>query len=150
MKKINCLVQAHKFSKADIREIETGFKELYKKHYSDEKLTVFWMVFPEGNAFAERKPSNGTIVLIEVNDDITKAKREELMHLYSQFLFKNFNVSPLDTVITVANSTWVHRFLEAQQKRIHTAYRPWIQLRTLSTAIASKFINGYLRLRVKY
>ena len=150
MKRINCLVQKHKFSKEEIRQIEVGFRELYKKHYSDEKLTVFWMIFPEGSAFAERKPSNGTLILIEVNEDITKEKREELMYIYSQFLLKNYNVSPLDTVITVANKSWVDSFFAAQQKRIHARFRLWIKFKTMFTAITSKLTNGYLRLRVKY
>ena len=144
------MVQAHQFSKADIRKIESGFRALYREHYSEEKLTVFWMIFPKGSAYAERKPSNGTIILIEVDEDITKAKREALMHVYSQFLLENYNVSPLDTVITVANKSWVDRFFAAQQKRIHPMYRPWITLKTMFTALTSKMINGYLRLRVKY
>ena len=150
MKRINCLVQEHKFSKAEIREIEAGFKEIYRKHYSEEKLRVFWMVFPKGSAFAERKPSNGTIILIEVNEDITKEKREELMGLYSQYLLENYKVSPLDTVITVANSSWVDRFFAAQQRRIHHRYRSWITFKTMFTALTSKLTNGFLRLRVKY
>lgn len=150
MKRINCLVQEHKFTKAEIRKIEAGFRELYKNHYSDEKLTVFWMIFPEGSAYAERKPSNGTLILLEVNEDITKAKREELMQLYSQFLLKNYDVSPLDTVITVANSSWVDSFFAAQQKRIHPRYRLWITFKNMFTALTSKLTNGFLRLRVKY
>lgn len=150
MKRISCLVQKHKFSKAEIRDIEKGFRELYKNNYSGEKLKVFWTIFPEGSAYAERKASNGTIVLIEANEDITKEKREELMWLFSQFLFKNYQVSPLDTVITVANTSWVESFLAAQQKRIHPRYRTWIGLKTMFTALTSKWINGYVRLRVKY
>ncbi|MEM9936142.1 MAG: hypothetical protein AAF824_21135 [Bacteroidota bacterium] len=150
MKRINCLVQEHQFSKEDIRNIEEGFREIYHDHYSTEKLTVFWMIFPKGSAYAERKPSNGTIILIEVDEDITKDKREELMRLYSNFLLKNYKVSPLDTVITVANSSWVDSFFAAQQKRIHPMYRPWIQVKTLFTALTSKWMNGFLRLRVKY
>lgn len=150
MKRINCLVQEHKFTKEEIRKIEAGFRALYREHYSEEKLTVFWMIFPKGSAYAERKPSNGTLILIEVNEDITKAKREELMHVYSEFLLDNYNVSPLDTVITVANKSWVDSFFAAQQKRIHPMYRPWITFKTMFTALTSKMINGYLRLRVKY
>ena len=148
MKRINCLVQQHQFSKEEIKEIEAGYREIYGDHYSTEKLTVFWMIFPEGSAYAERKPSNGTIILIEVDEDITKEKREELMRLYSNFLLKNFNVSPLDTVITVANTSWVDSFFTAQQKRIHPKYRLWIQIKTLFTALTSKWMNGFLRLRV--
>ena len=150
MKRINCLVQQHQFSKAEIKEMEAGFREIYGDHYSTEKLTVFWMIFPKGSAYAERKPSNGTIILIEVDEDITKEKREELMRLYSNFLLKNFKVSPLDTVITVANTSWVDSFFAAQQKRIHPKYRLWIQVKTLFTALTSKWMNGFLRLRVKY
>lgn len=108
------------------------------------------MVFPKGSAYAERKLSNGTIIMIEADEDITKTKREELMGLYSQFLFKNYEVSPLDTVITVANTSWVNSFLAAQKKRVHPMYRPWITLKTMFTALTSKWMNGYLRLRVKY
>ena len=150
MKRINCLVQQQQFSKEEIKEIEAGFREIYGDHYSTEKLTVFWMIFPEGSAYAERKPSNGTIILIEVDENITREKREELMRLYSNFLLKNFKVSPLDTVITVANTSRVDSFFEAQQKRIHPKYRLWIKAQTLFTALTSKWINGFLRLRVKY
>ena len=116
MKRINCIVQEHQFSSSEIKAIEAGFKALYKTHYSEEKLTVLWMIFPKGSAFAERKASNGTIILIEVEDDIDKIKREELMQIYSHFLLENYNISPLDTVITVANTSWVDRFFAAQQK----------------------------------
>lgn len=150
MKRINCLVQEHKFSKPQIRAIEAGFKKIYHTHYSEEKVRVFWMIFPKGSAYAERKPSDGTIILIEVNEDITREKREELMWLYSQFLFENYKVSPLDTVITVANSSWVDSFFAAQQNRIHARYRPWITFKTMFTALTSKWMNGFLRLRVKY
>lgn len=150
MKRINCLVQEHQFSSSEIKKIEAGFKALYKTHYSEDKLTVLWMIFPKGSAFAERKPSNGTIILIEVEDDITKAKREELMHVYSQFLLENYSISHLDTVITVANTSWVDRFFAAQQKRIHPIYRPWITLKTMYTALTSKMTHGFLRLRIKY
>ena len=138
------------FSKEEIRKIESGFREIYRKHYSQEKLSVFWMIFPKGYAFSERKPSNATVILVEVDDDITKAKREELMGLFSQFLLNNHNVSPLDSIITVANSSWVDRFMEAQQNRVHPWYRPWIKLKTMFTALTSKWKNGFLRLRVRY
>ena len=150
MKRINCIVQEHQFSNEDVRNIEAGFREIYRNHYSEEDLKVLWMIFPEGSAYSERKPSNAIVILVEVNDDVTKEKREELMALYSRFLFENYNVSPLDTVITVANSSWIDRFFEAQQKRVRPIYRPWITLKTMFTALTSKRKNGFLRLRVKY
>ena len=150
MKRINCIVQANQFSKEAIRNIEAGFREIYANNYSKEALTVTWMIFPEGYAYSERKPSNASVILVEVNDDVTKAKREELMSLFSQFLFKNYKVSPLDSIITVANASWVSAFMEAQQKRIQPMYRPWIKLKTMFTALTSKWTNGYMRLRVRY
>lgn len=150
MKRINCLVQEHMFSKEEIKKIEAGFRKIYSENYSDEKLTIFWMIFPKGSAYSERKPSNATIILVEVNDDIEKAKREDLMQLYSNFLLEEYKISPLDSIITVANSSWVDQFFAAQQNRIHPMYRPWIKLKTLFTALTSKWTNGYLRLRVKY
>lgn len=150
MKRINCLIQEHKFTKEQIQKIEIGFRELYQKHYSDDKLTVFWMIFPKGSAYSERKPSDATVILIEVDDNITKIKREELMGLYSQFLLNNYGVSPLDSIITVANTSWIDQFFAAQQNRVRPIYRPWITCKTLFTALVSKWTNGYLRLRVKY
>ena len=150
MKRINCLVPKHLFSKADIRRMELGFRELYKNHYSDEKLTVFWMILPEGYAFSERKPSNAAVIVVEVEEDITKEKREELMSLYSIFLLDNFKISPLDSVITVANTSWVNSFVVSQQTRIRPSHRSWMRLKMLFTAITSKWLNGYLRLRVRY
>jgi hypothetical protein len=150
MKRINCLVQEHMFSKEDIKKLEHGFRKLYSENYSQEKLTIYWMIFPEGSAYSERRPSNATIIMVEVNDDIEKSKREEMMKLYSDFLANDFNVSPLDSIITVANCTWVDQFFEAQQNRVHPRYRLWIKLKTLSTALMSKWTSGFLRLRVKY
>ena len=138
------------FSKKEIKKIEAGFRDIYKQHYSEEPLSIFWMVFPKGSAFSERKPSNATVIMVEVDDDITKAKREEMMSLYSNFLLNNHDISPLDSIITVANSEWVNRFFEAQQNRVHPRYRFWIKFKTMFTALTSKFMHGYLRLRVKY
>jgi len=150
MKKILCLVQQHMFSKAEIKKMEEGFRELYSKHYSKERLNVIWMIMPDGYAYSERKPSNAAVILIEVNETITQTKREEMMKLFSQFLLTNFSISPLDSIITVANSAWVDSFFDAQRKRIHPLYRPWITLKIMFTALMSKLTNGYARLRVRY
>lgn len=150
MKKILCIVQEHMFSKAEIRAMEAGFRSIYRDHYSKEKVNVLWMIMPKGYAYSERKPSNAAVIMLEVEEQITKSLREKLMSLISQFLMKNFSISPLDSVITVANSSFVNAFLEAQKKRIHPIYRPWITLKQMYTALLSKLINGFLRLRVKF
>jgi len=150
MKKVLCLVQKHMFSKEEIHKIEEGFRSIYKDNYSDEKLNILWMIIPKGYAYSERKPSDAAVIVIEVNEDISQTKREEMMSLFSQFLLANFKISPLDSVITVANSSWVNSFFDAQRKRIHPMYRPWISFKMMSTALASKFMNGYMRLRVRY
>ena len=150
MKRATCIVQKHMFTKADIQKMEAGFKEIYKDNYSEEKLNIFWMIFPQGYAYSERKPSNATVIVVEVNEDITKTKREELMSLFSKFLLSNFNISPLDSIITIANTSWVNAFFDAQQKRIHPSYRLWIRLKMMFTALTSKWTNGFLRLRVRY
>lgn len=150
MKKINCLVPEHVFSKEEIRRLEAGLRKVYADHYSLEPLSVFWMIMPEGYAFSERKPSNATIIMVEVNDDISQTKREELMHLFSKFLLQNFDISPLNTVITVANSSFVNTFFEAQRKRINSLHQPLIIFKTISTALKSKWNEGFLQLKVRY
>ena len=130
--------------------MEEGFRKIYKENYSDEKLNMLWMILPDGYAYSERKPSEAAVIVVEVNENIPQTKREELMSLFSQFLLSNFKISPLDSVITVANSSWVDSFFSAQRKRIHRLYRPWITFKMMSTALASKFMNGYMRLRVRY
>lgn len=150
MKKILCLVQRHMFSTSEIRAIEKGFRNIYSSNYSQEKVNVLWMIIPEGYAYTERKPSDAAVILVEVNEDIPKEKREELMGLFSQFLLAEFKISPLDSVITVANSSFVNAFFDAQKKRIHPLYRPWISFKMISSGIISKIKNGYFRLRVRY
>lgn len=150
MKRISCIVQKHMFSHADIRKLEKGLRAIYKENYSDEKVNVIWMVMPKGSAYSERKPSEATIILVEVDDDIEQTKREELMSLFSQYLFQNFKISPLDSIISVANSSYVQQFVAAQQNRVHPKSRKWIGLKTMGTALFSKFTNGYMKLRVKY
>ena len=149
MKKIICIVPEHMFSKAEIKKLGTGFKTIYKNNYRPDKVGFFGMLMPEGYAYAERKPSEAVVVLVEVEEDIQRAKREELMHLFSDFLLKNFSISPLDAVITVANASFVQQFSAAQQNRIHPKHRFWINLKTMATAMTSKILNGYYRLRVK-
>ncbi len=150
MKRAVCIIQEDMFSTPEIKRIEAGFKAIYKDNYSEEPLNVVWMIMPKGYAYSERKLSEAIVIMVEVSEDIQKEKREELMFLFSRFLMDEFNVSPLDSVITVANSSFVNAFLEAQNNRIQPLYRPWIKVKQLSTALWSKFSKGYLRLRVKY
>jgi hypothetical protein len=138
------------FSTSEIRAIEKGFRNIYSNDYSQEKVNVLWMIIPKGYAYSERKPSNAAVILVEVDEGISKEKREELMGLFSQFLLAEFKISPLDSVITVANSSFVNAFFDAQKKRIHPLYRPWISFKMISSGIISKISNGYFRLRVRY
>ena len=150
MKKIFCIVQQHKFSNSEINEMEVGFRDLYHDHLGMEKLNILWMIMPDEYAFSERKQSNASIIMIEVDEDIAKMDREKIMRSYSQFLLENFSISALDLVITVANSSFVNAFLEAQQNRVQPIYRPWIKFKQMYTALTSRFMNGYMKLRVNY
>ena len=123
MKKIVGIIQEHMFTNDQIKRLESGLREIYRNHYSKEEVVVLWRIMQEGYAFSERKPSHATIILVEVDEGITQVKREELMDLCSQFLLNNFSVSPLDSLITVPNSSFVNQFLEAQRQRIDPAYR---------------------------
>lgn len=118
MKKIAGIVQEHMYTEDELQRFESGLKEIYREHYdASQPVTVLWMVMPKGYAYSERKMSEATIVIIEVDEEITQEKREGLMDLFSQYLLKNFNVSPLDSLITVANTSFVNQFFVAQQKR---------------------------------
>lgn len=150
MKRMVGIIQENMFSNEEIQHLESGLKNLYQKNYSsEEKLNVIWMVMPKGYAYSERKLSHAVVLLIEVNEDITQEKREELMSLFSKFLLENFKVSPLDSVITVANSSFVQAFSDSQSTRIAPLYRPFIRLKMMMKALASKRKNGYLKLAVR-
>ncbi len=150
MKKIVGIIQEHMFSKQQIKAIEAGFKKIYREHYSEtESVVVLWMVMPEGYAYSERKPSEATIIVVEVNEDITQTKREEMMGRFSQFLLNTYKISPLDSVITVANSSWVNAFFSSQRKRVSKWSRPFFTLKMLGTALSSKLSNGYMKLLIR-
>ena len=150
MKKILGVIQEHMFTNADIRSLEQGLRRIYRERYDDKsKVTVLWMVMPKGFAYAERKPSNAAILMIEADEDISQTKREELMGHFSSFLLENFSISPLDSVITVANSSFVNQFFDAQKKRIKSSRRVAMNLRILWQAFKSKWTNGYLKLLVR-
>jgi|GEM_PF-1429732 len=150
MKKMLCIIQENMFSDAEIKSIELGLKQLYKEHYnSSEKLLALWMIMPEGYAFSERKKSEATVIMIEVDRSIDQEKREELMGKASQFLLNNFRVSPLDSLITLANSSFVNDFFNAQRNRIRPFYRPYILGKMIFKALYSKWFNGYYKLAVK-
>ena len=68
----------------------------------------------------------------------------------SRFLLDNFNVSPLDSVISVANSSFVDAFFAAQQKRINSSHRFRINFKLYGTALLSKIRHGYKRLPVRF
>ncbi len=149
MKSILCIVQEHMFDKSQIKEMQNGFKDLYRQHYSDDKTKVLWMIMPKGYAYSERKDSEATIILFEVDEDITQEKRESLMSIFSNYLLSEFKISPLDSIITVANSSFVNTFIASQQNRVKPSARKWIKLKTMTTAISSTLTNGYARLRVR-
>lgn len=118
MKKIVGIVQAHMYSEDELKYLRSGLREIYRDHYdASQPVTVLWMVMEKGYAYSERKLSEATIIIIEVDEDITQEKREALMDMFSQYLLKNFNVSPLDSLITVANTSFVNQFFAAQQER---------------------------------
>ena len=149
MKHIVCIVQQHMFDKAKVKRLQSGLRRLYKENYSTEPTKVLWMIMPKGYAFSERKESNATILLIEVDENITKEKREGLMTIFSNHLLDNFDISPLDSIITVANTSYIQQFMAGQQRRVAPSARFWIKLKTLFFAIISKLLNGYVQLRVR-
>lgn len=149
MKKILGIIQEHMFSEEEIKRFEEGLRRIYKNNYSDEKVSVIWMVMPDGYAYSERKPSHAVVMMMEVEESITQENREKLLFAVSKFLMNNFNISPLDSVITAPNSSYVNAFLEAQQKRIDAKYRPFVNLKILGKAFWSKITKGFTRLPVK-
>ena len=150
MKKILGVIQEHMFSNTEIKSLERGLKVIYREHYDDQsRVTVLWMVMPKGFAYAERKPSNAAILMIEADDTISQQKREELMGLFSTFLLDNFNISPLDSVITVANSSFVNQFFDAQRNRVNPPNRLFMSVKILWNAVKSKWMNGYVKLLVR-
>ena len=149
MKKIVGIIQEHMFSKADIKRFESGFREVYKKNYSDEQVTVIWMVMPDGYAYSERKRSNAVVMMMEVEETITQENREKLLFAASKFLLDNFNISPLDSVITAPNSSYIKAFEAAQKNRIDAKYRPFVNLKIMGKVFWSKITNGFLKLPVK-
>ena len=149
MKRIVCTVQESQFSKREIRKLEAGLKEIYKNNYSEEKLGVIWMIMPSGYAFSERKLSKATIILVEVDSDIEQEKRENLMHLFSDFLLKEFSISPLDLVLSVANSSYLQQYATSQTRRVHPNHRRRIRFKSKFTAIKSKMLNGYSRMNIR-
>ena len=150
MKKCLFLAQENSFSSAEIKQMEGAFLSIYHQQYPQEKLQFLWMLSPKGYAYTERQPSNAVVVMVEVEENIDTVKREELMHLFSNYLLEEFNISPLDSVITVANSSFVNAFFEAQKRRIASPYRPWISLKMISSGLLSKLSQGFFRLRVRY
>ena len=150
MRKIVSIVQAGQFTNDQIKAMESGFRRIYRKHYAaSERLVVLWMEMPEGYAYAERRASKATLIVVEVAEDMDQQKREELMQLFSKFLMEDFKVSPLDSVITVANASFVNGFFKAQQQRIDPLSRPIIGLKTIFRSVRSKWARGYLILPVQ-
>jgi len=120
MKKMFGILQEHMFSQEDIQRLESGLKAVYKKNYSDEELMVIWRVMSKGFAYSERKLSNAIVLMMEVEETISQENREQLLFAASKFLLDNFKVSPLDSVITAPNSSYINAFMQAQQSQIAT------------------------------
>ena len=118
MKKIFGVLQEHMFSPEDIQRLESGLKAIYKKNYSEEELIVIWRVMSKGFAYSERKLSNAVVLMMEVDETISQENREKLLFAASNFLVDNFKVSPLDSVITAPNSSYINAFMEAQQSQM--------------------------------
>ena len=118
MKKMFGVLQKHMFSQEDIQRLESGLKAIYKKNYSEEELIVIWRVMSKGFAYSERKLSNAVVLMMEVDETISQENREKLLFAASNFLVDNFKVSPLDSVITAPNSSYINAFMEAQQSQM--------------------------------
>ena len=151
MKKIIGIIQDDTYSDAEIKQLESGLRDIYRLNYSEkEKPVVLWMIMPKGFAYAERKLSHATILLIEVDEETGQEKREKLMKLFSEFLLENFKISPLDSVITVANSSFVNGFFKAQNERVKPIMRPFTSLKVIGGALGNKLTKGYMTIPVRY
>ena len=74
MKKMVGIIQEHMYTHNDIKIFEAGIRKIYQEHYDpNESLNVLWMVMPKGYAYSERKLSEATVIVIEVDADITQA-----------------------------------------------------------------------------
>lgn len=147
MKKVLGIVQESMFDDDALRRFEAGVKQTLRG-WSDERFVVIWMVMPPGYAFSERKPSQAVILMVEVDDGTDQGRREELMGQLSQHLMDNFAVSPLDSLITVADSAFVNAFFDAQRARIDPAQRLRIHAKLYGSAVLSKVRRGTLQLPV--
>ena len=125
-----------------------GIKEIYTTHQSNEKARVHWMIMPKGYAYSERKYSQATIILVEVDSEIEQKSREDLMQLLSKFLLDNFNISPLELVLSVANTSFINQYANSQRQRVHPLHRWRIRFKAIITSLTSKLLNGYSQILV--
>lgn len=149
MKRVVGVVQEGMFSPDAIRRLKAGLKAIAQTHMPSERIVTLFMVMPPGYAYAERKASQATILMVEVDEGTSQGKREAMMADFSRHLLDNFEVSPLDSVITVADTSFVSAFFNAQRNRIDRAHRLRISARLFGTALFSRLREGYLRLPVK-
>lgn len=149
MKRIITIVQEHLFSKKEIRALEAGIKSIYQKNYSNEDVKMIWMVMPKGYAYSERKLSNAVVMMMEVENNTEQSKREQLLFAVSKFLLDNFSISPLDSVITAPDASYIDAFSKAQQNRIDAKYRPFINLKIMGKIFWSKITDGFLKLPIR-
>ena len=149
MKRIVGVVQEQMFRPDALRRLKAGLKAIYRAHDPSERVVVLFMVVPPGYAYSERKPSEATILVIEVDDGTAQSKREAMMADFSRLLLDDFRVSPLDNVITVADTSFVSAFFDAQRNRIDRSQRLRINARLYGAALLSRLREGYLRLPMK-
>ncbi|MEO1434084.1 MAG: hypothetical protein AAFV80_01015 [Bacteroidota bacterium] len=150
MKKILCVVQKDQISKTKIKILEQGLKDRYRDHHDpNEKVSVYWMIVPEGYAYSERQASKAMIVMIEVEDGVQSEQREKLMGIFSRFILEQCDMSPYDLVLTVPDQAFVDQYFLAQRNRSSRKARKWVGLKIFATALFSKLKDGFLRIPVR-
>ena len=148
MRKILCTIPQGTFSREQVLALEASLKQTYASHLGDrERVVVIWCELPPGQGFTERRPSEVSLVMVEVEDGLDAKRREAAMMALATEWARIASVDLEHLMLTLADRSLFDRYLAANRNRVRRRSRPWFLLGTMFHLWRSWSRQGYLSIR---
>ncbi len=148
MPTILCTVPSGRLPREQMRRVGSALRRTYRERIGGGSVVrVLWSEIPAGQMFTAGQPSETSVLLVEVPDQLEGARREAALFEFASVLEREANVPPERAMITLADRGVFVRFLAANSRRIRRRSRPLYWAKTALGAWRSHRRDGVLTLR---
>lgn len=148
MAKIICTIPQDSLSNDEILETQEQLAGAYSELFPESaKPTVFWSLLPSGQSYVAGQAGNIYLALVEVDEDLDQAVRENAMLSFTQTFAAAMNISFEKPMVTFVDSPKLGEYMKANRDRLHWLRKPLFLLTSIFHALSSSKKRGFASIR---